>query len=131
MKSSEVVTRDERTFAVENASFRLGYVVLNIGLLAAFGYRTLVRHEAPWDLLALWLVSGIVPLLYQDRQKATPHSRTKRLLLIALIWGIGGGIIGAIISLVGLQLSQPQGAIIFGVLFGIAGAISARLGFMQ
>ncbi len=89
---------DERTVAVENASYRLGYFLLYCGLLYDGLYRTIVRHEAPWDLLALVIVSGAVCTLYQAHQKALTHGRAKKMLLIALFWGVLGAIMGAIMA---------------------------------
>jgi len=57
--------RDERTVAVEYASFRLAYLCLSYGLLAAVAYRSFVHHEQPWDLLALVVAGGVVSAGYQ------------------------------------------------------------------
>jgi len=62
------VHRDERTVAVEQASFRLAYLCLSYGLLASVAYRSFVRHEQPWDLLALVVVGGVVSAGYQAAQ---------------------------------------------------------------
>lgn len=59
------VHRDERTIAVERASFHLAYLCLSYGLLAAVAYRSFVHHEQPWDLLALVVAGGVVSAGYQ------------------------------------------------------------------
>lgn len=59
------VQRDERTTAVEHASFRMAYLFLSYGLLAAVAYRSFVHHEQPWDLLALVVAGGVVSAGYQ------------------------------------------------------------------
>ncbi|MCC7020058.1 MAG: hypothetical protein IT332_09910 [Ardenticatenales bacterium] len=59
------VQRDERTIAVEHAGFRLAYLCLSYGLLAAVAYRSVVRDEQPWDLLALVVAGGVVTAGYQ------------------------------------------------------------------
>ncbi|MEO8083945.1 MAG: hypothetical protein ABI780_08990 [Ardenticatenales bacterium] len=59
------VQRDERTIAVEHASFRLAYLFLSYGLLAAVAYRSFARHEQPWDLMALVVAGGVVSAGYQ------------------------------------------------------------------
>ena len=63
------VQRDERTIAVENASYRWSYLTLSFGLLAISAVRSLLRHEAPWDLLLLVIVGGGVNALYQARHR--------------------------------------------------------------
>jgi hypothetical protein len=59
------VDRDERTVAVENASYRWGYLVMSFGLLVLVAYRSFARGESSWDLLALVIVGGMVPSAYQ------------------------------------------------------------------
>ena len=61
----EAVERDERTVAVENAGYRWSNLVLSFGLLLLTMYRSLVRHEAAWDLLGLVVVGGAVNVAYQ------------------------------------------------------------------
>jgi hypothetical protein len=59
------VDRDERTLAVENASYRWSTLVLSFGLLGLTAWRSLVRDEQPWDLLALVVAGGLVNTIYQ------------------------------------------------------------------
>ena len=61
------VPRDERTVAVENSSYRLAYLFLAFGLLFATAYRSFVRSEQPWDLMAMLVASGALATLYQWR----------------------------------------------------------------
>ena len=61
----EPVERDERTVAVENAGYRWSNLVLSFGLLLLTMYRSLVRHEAAWDLLGLVVLGGAVNVAYQ------------------------------------------------------------------
>ncbi len=78
------VDRDERTLAVENASFRLGYLVLSFGLLADVAYRGTVRQESNWDLLSLVILAGAAATGYQMALRiATP--RTIRTLAAVLV----------------------------------------------
>ena len=65
MSTPAVVHRDERTTAVENASYRWAYLFLSFGLLALVGYRSFVNHEHPWDLLALVILGGGVSAAHQ------------------------------------------------------------------
>jgi hypothetical protein len=65
----ESVYRDERTLAVENASFRWGYLFLSYGLIAVVAYRGLARGEESWDLLALVVMGGMLGSAYQASQR--------------------------------------------------------------
>jgi len=66
--TAPTVVRDERTTAIENASYRWAYLFMSYGLLLSVAYRGLVRQESSWDLLALVIVGGIVATLYQGNQ---------------------------------------------------------------
>ena len=63
--SASLPERDERTVMVENAGYRLSYLVLSYGLLVAVMYRSLKLHQASWDLLALVVLGGAVSGSYQ------------------------------------------------------------------
>ena len=56
MSTIPTVERDERTVAVENASYKWAYILLIFALLIDVVYRGMVRQEAAWDLLALVIV---------------------------------------------------------------------------
>lgn len=59
------VERDERTAAVENASFRWAYLFLSFGLLVLVVVRSFRHGESPWDLLALVICGGVLTSAYQ------------------------------------------------------------------
>lgn len=61
--------RDERTQAVEDAGHRWSYHVLTFGVLAISAYRSLVLHEATWDLLALVVLGGGVNAAYRASRR--------------------------------------------------------------
>ena len=63
------VARDERTVAIENASYRWAYLVLSYGLLLSIGYRGLIHDQTSWDLFALLFLGGAVATLYQGRHR--------------------------------------------------------------
>jgi uncharacterized membrane protein HdeD (DUF308 family) len=63
------VDRDERTIAVEHASYRLGYLFLSYGALLIVAYRSFARNESSWDLLALVILGGAVSTAYQARHQ--------------------------------------------------------------
>lgn len=83
--SAPSIERDERTIAVETASYRWGYLFTSFGLLALVAYRSFARNESNWDLLGLVIVGGLVPNLYQGfNQVLTPRwARTQLLTVIA------------------------------------------------
>jgi hypothetical protein len=88
MSTTQVVERDERTVAVENASYRWAYLLLCYALLMDVIYRSLVRHEAAWDLLALVIVGGVVCTVYQARQKVLAHGWVMKAVLVACLAGV-------------------------------------------
>ena len=63
------VFRDERTTAIEDASYRIAYLVVSYGLLVVVAYRGFVFQESNWDLLALVILSGIIATIYQGAKK--------------------------------------------------------------
>lgn len=67
--TEQVVERDERTVAVENASYRWAYLVLSYGLLLCTAYRSFFLGQASWDLLALVVVGGAVAATYQGTRR--------------------------------------------------------------
>jgi hypothetical protein len=60
MTSLSGVVRDERTVVVEDASYRFAYLFIAFALLLDVMYRSLVRQEASWDLLAIVVLAGAV-----------------------------------------------------------------------
>ena len=82
------ITHDERTVAVENASYRWGYLLLAFGLLLSTAYRSFVRAESSWDLLALVVLSGVVTTAFQWRRRTLSR---RSALFAAMPWYIFGG----------------------------------------
>ena len=80
------VEADERTLAVQNASYRWAYLVLTYGLLASIAWRAFARSESSWDLLALVIGSGAVATLYQGRWRIL-GTRWGRSAIVALVVG--------------------------------------------
>ena len=68
--TTQPIMRDERTVATENASYRWAYLVLSFGLLVSTAYRSFVRHESSWDLIALVILGGAVAIFYQGSRQA-------------------------------------------------------------
>ena len=98
MSTTQCVERDERTVAVENASYRWAYLVLAYALLVDVAYRGLVRHEAAWDLMALVIVGGAICTVYQARQKTLVHGWVMKAVL--------GAVIAAVIAFVAAVLTR-------------------------
>ena len=103
MSTEQRVERDERTVAVENYSYRSAYFFVLIALYADANYRVWVRHEAPWDLLALAIVPGIACTIYQARQKVLGQSWVRMAVIIECVFGLLGGLFGAILSVTGAR----------------------------
>lgn len=65
MTAISAVDRDERTVAVENASYRWAYLFISFGLLTLIAYRSFVHHESNWDLMAIVVVGGLLSAAFQ------------------------------------------------------------------
>ena len=98
MSTPQVVERDERTVAVEHASYRWAYIVVIYALLVDVMYRGLFRNEAAWDLMALVIVGGAVCTVYQARQKTLVHGWVMKAVL--------GAVIAAVIAFVAAVLAM-------------------------
>lgn len=62
--------RDEREAAVDRAGDRLAYLVLSYGLLLIVAWRSFVDGAAPFELLALVVVGGVVGAAYRVWHRA-------------------------------------------------------------
>jgi hypothetical protein len=87
--------RDERTTSVENASYRLAYLVMSFGLLLSVIYRSLILRDSSWDLLALVLLGGLVAAFYQG----THRILTRHWASVALATAIAAALIALLISI--------------------------------
>ena len=97
MSNTPSVERDERTVAVENASYKWAYIFLGYALLIDVMYRGIFRHEAAWDLIALLIVAAAIFEVYQVRRKA--HSLSRRWVMERVIIVCGGAaVIGFIVA---------------------------------
>lgn len=70
MNTEQPVKRDERTVAVENASFKWAYYFLVWALLIDAWYRHKIRNEDIGDLVILACVSAAIGHVYLIRHKA-------------------------------------------------------------
>ena len=93
MITTSLPQRDERTVAVENASYRWAYVFLSFGLLVLAAYRSFMNHESPWDLLLLTILGGGVGTAYQGWHRVlSRHWVVTSLLAVA-----AAAVLGALI----------------------------------
>jgi len=67
--TNRAVDRDERTIAVENASYRWGYLFVSFAVLLSVAYRGFALKQASWDLLAIVILGGFVTTVYQRNQR--------------------------------------------------------------
>lgn len=87
------VVRDERTLAVENASYRVATMLMSFALLVDVMVRSGLRREAPWDLLAIVIGGGLVATLYQGVHRIlTPHTARVALIACALAAAVGAAV---------------------------------------
>ncbi len=88
MSAHQSVERDERTVAVENASYKWACIFVCFALLIDVICRAVVRNEAAWDLMALVIAGGIFCTIYQARQKTLGKTSVKAGVLIAFVGGV-------------------------------------------
>jgi len=98
MSTEQGVVRDERTLAVENASFRWGFNFILFALLADVVYRGLLRNEAAWDLMGLVIVSSGLSTIYQARQRVWGRGWLWKMTLIALFGAVVSALIAVILT---------------------------------
>jgi hypothetical protein len=77
------VDRDERTVAVENASYRWGYRFVSFAVLMSVAYRSYVLKQTSWDLFAIVILGGVVTTVYQRNQRILTR-RWVRLTLFSM-----------------------------------------------
>jgi hypothetical protein len=94
--SAILVQRDERTVAVENASYRWSYLFVSFGLLAIVAYRSLLNGESAWDLMALVIVAGLASMAYQAFHKVLTRQWA---LMTVVTMAIAGVIAAAVVIL--------------------------------
>lgn len=86
MAMNKTVVRDERTVAVENASYAIAYKIAMFALLFDVMYRSFFKHESAWDLLAVVIGGGLIQLVYQTQYKVLTKTWVK---VVALTFVIG------------------------------------------
>ncbi len=97
MKQQSII-RDERFYAVENASYRIGYLILTFGIMALVFVRAILFKQSNWDFFALAWVSSLVVTLYQVRHKILPYTKKTLFGLVAVVI-LGAGVAGGAVYL--------------------------------
>jgi uncharacterized membrane protein YdcZ (DUF606 family) len=82
------VLRDERTVSIENASYRWAYLLMSYGLLVATAYRSFVRHESAWDLMALVIAGGVVASVYQGGKQVLSRRWAMTNVIAVVVAGV-------------------------------------------
>jgi hypothetical protein len=95
MMNNESITRDERTIAVENASYRTAYLITVYGLLLDVIYRAGALRQICWDLLALVVAGGVAATVYQ----AAHRIFCRRWMWTVMAGAIGGVIVASAVAL--------------------------------
>jgi hypothetical protein len=96
--SSAPIARDERTLAIENASYRLAYIVLTYGLLAAVAYRAFFLEQASWDLMGLVIAAGAITVGYQAFHRVL----SRQAMLIGVVAAVVAAAVALLLNLIGL-----------------------------
>lgn len=63
------IIHDERYYAVENASYRIGFMIMAFGLLILIVIRSIVYQESNWDPFALVIIASGMATIYQAVHK--------------------------------------------------------------
>ncbi len=70
---------------VENASYRLAYLLLSFGLLMDIVYRNLAHRESSWDLMGLVVVGGGLTTAYQGAKRVLIRCWAAHVAIIMVI----------------------------------------------
>ncbi len=81
----EPIVRDERYYAVENASYRVGFLIMVFGTMALCAVRGALFQQSNWDFFGLVIISSLAATVYQIRMKILPYTIKTIILMIVLI----------------------------------------------
>ncbi len=93
------ITRDERYYAVENASFRVGYMIMLFGTMALCAIRGALFQQSNWDFFGLAFLSSLAVTVYQIRNKILPYT-IKSFFLILLLVVVTAAVAGLTVFLI-------------------------------
>ena len=83
MKQQPII-RDERYYAVENASYKVGFTIILFGTFFIGIVRSALFHQNVWDLLGLALLGSLAATIYQIRKKVVPYTIKTLILMLVL-----------------------------------------------
>jgi hypothetical protein len=83
--TNKMIIKDERTAFIGNISYKFGYNFITFALFLDVIYRALRFNEAPWDLLAIVIISGLVMTVYQYRQKILVRAWLKTVAITFMV----------------------------------------------
>lgn len=88
------VERDERTQAVENASYRIAAYISLFGLLGLAVVRSYFFNQDTWDLLGLALLGSLSATIYQAYHRVI----ARRWLWSGLVIGVISTVLAALLA---------------------------------
>lgn len=97
--TNKMIEKDERTTFIENFSYTIGYKFIAYALLLDVIYRSIKFNEAPWDLLAIVIISGIVTTIYQYKQKILVKNWLKTICVMSIITAIVAFIMATVLKI--------------------------------
>ncbi len=81
----EPIVRDERYYAVENASYRVGYLIMLFGTMVLVTVRAALFQQSNWDFFGLVIISSLAATVYQIKKKILPYTIKTIIVMIVLI----------------------------------------------
>ena len=84
MKQEQIV-RDERYYAIENASYRVGFLIMIFGTMILYTVRAALFQQSNWDFFGLVIISSLAATVYQIRKKVLPYTIKTLILMIVLV----------------------------------------------
>lgn len=95
MNAAPVIIRDERTIAVEQASYIWAYCFITFALLIDVMIRSYFFNEAAWDLMAFVFIGGGISTIYQYKHNALTEVWKSKAWLSVMI---GIGVVSVVIA---------------------------------
>ena len=94
MKQQPII-RDERYYAVENASYKVGFTIILFGTFFIGIVRSALFHQNVWDLLGLALLGSLAATVYQIRKKVVPYTIKTliSMLVLCVVTSVVAGLI--------------------------------------
>jgi len=81
----EPILRDERYYAIENASYRVGFLIMLFGTMVLCAVRAALFQQSNWDFFGLVIISSLAATVYQIRSKILPYTIKTIILMVVLV----------------------------------------------